>query len=80
MSTEQAKSFLERIKSDAALAGQVKGAKTADEVVKKATELGYSFSEQELAGVAAQLSDSELECVSGGKQVDVPMKCPSHIQ
>jgi predicted ribosomally synthesized peptide with nif11-like leader len=38
---EQAKSFLEKVKSDAALAEQVKDAKTADEVVKKAAELGY---------------------------------------
>ena len=66
MSAEAAKSFLEKVKADAVLAEQVKDAKTAGEVVKKAAELGYSFSEEDLRGVAAQLCDSELEGVSGG--------------
>jgi len=78
MSMEAAKSFVEKVKTDAALAEQVKDAKTAAAVVQKAAELGYSFSEQDLRGVEAPLSDSELEGVLGGKQPDVPMKCPTH--
>ena len=66
MSVEAAKSFLEKVKTDAAFAEQCKDAKTAGEVVKKAAELGYSFSKEDLLGVAAQLCDSELEGVSGG--------------
>jgi predicted ribosomally synthesized peptide with nif11-like leader len=67
MSRETAKSFMEKLKTDAALADQVKNAKTADEVVQKAMEMGYAFSEQDLLEVTAQLSESELQGVSGGK-------------
>ena len=75
MSIESAKFFVETVMMNAPVAEQYKGAKTADDIVKKAAEMGYSFSEQDLLEVTAQLSDSELEGVAGGKQVDVPMKC-----
>ena len=66
MSMEQAKSFLEKVKSEAAFAEQCKQAKTADEVVKKAAELGYSFTPAEFETESQRLSDDELGSVSGG--------------
>ena len=68
MGLESAKSFLEKVKTDAALADQVQRAKTAGEVVKKAAEMGYSFTQEDLQAASTQLSDVELQGVSGGEQ------------
>ena len=66
MSAESAKSFVEKVKTDAAFAKQCKDAKTADAVVKKAAKLGYSFTQTEFKAVSQELSDSALEGISGG--------------
>ena len=66
MSMEQAKSFLEKVRSETAFAKRCKDAKTADEVVKKAAELGYSFTQAEFETESQRVSDDELGSVSGG--------------
>jgi len=78
MSMEQAKSFLEKVKSDAALAEQVKDAKTADEVVKKAAELGYSFTQTEFETESQRVSDDELGSISGGDSGDTYIMCAAN--
>ena len=66
MSMESAKSFVEKVKTDAAFAKQCQKAKTADGVVKRAAELGYSFTQGDLQAASTQLSDAELKDVLGG--------------
>ena len=66
MSMESAKSFVEKVKTDIAFAKRCQDAKTADEVVKRAAELGYSFTQEDLQAASTQLSDAELNSVLGG--------------
>ena len=66
MSLESAKSFMEKVKTDAAFAKQCQKAKTADEFVKKAAELGYSFTQAEFDTASQDLSDDDLLNVTGG--------------
>ena len=76
MSMESAKSFVEKVKTDAAFAKQCQKAKTADEVVKRAAELGYSFTQEDLQAASTQLSDAELNGVLGGGGFhDYHVKC-----
>ena len=66
MSMEQAKLFLEKVRTDAAFAKRCQDAKTADEVVKKAAESGYAFTPGEFETESQRASDDELGSVSGG--------------
>jgi len=74
MSMEQAKSFVEKVRTDATFAEEVKVAKTAGEVVKKAEALGYSFTQEDLQAASTQMSDAELNGVLGGVHGEVTTK------
>ena len=62
MSEKQLKAFLAKAKADTELQEQLKAAKTPDEVVGIAKQHGHDFS----ADALSNLSDEELEGVSGG--------------
>ena len=67
MSLEQLKSFLAKAKGDSNLQDKLKEAKTPEDVVGIAKENGHEFT----ADKFSQLSDDELEGVSGGAGVCV---------
>jgi predicted ribosomally synthesized peptide with nif11-like leader len=77
MSEEQLKAFLEAVKADAGLQEKLKAAKDADAVVTIAKAAGFVISADELqkaqAAQSYELSDEELEGVSGGGEI------PFHI-
>ena len=65
MSLEQLKAFLEKVKWDTSLQEKLKAAKSPEDVVGIAKEHGHEFT----ADKFSQLSDEELEGVSGGGNV-----------
>ena len=71
MSAEQLQSFLEAIQVDTTLQEQLSSAADLDAVLKIAWEAGYAITEAEVIEARAnqklELSDEELEEVSGGK-------------
>ena len=72
MSEEQLKAFLEKAKGDTSLQEKIKSAKSQDDVVSIAKEHGHDFSAEHVV----QLSEEELESLSGGTVWGIP---PSSI-
>ena len=65
MPEEQFKAFLLRVQDDVSLQNSLQSAMSLDDVVGIAKDHGYQFS-QDLLG---ELSDTELESISGGCSV-----------
>ena len=74
MSMESAKSFAEKVKTDAAFGEKFKATKSVSEIVKKAAELGCSFTKQEIDSALERLTDAELTFISGGHG-PIPEQC-----
>ena len=66
MSSEQLKAFLEKIKGDTSLQEKLKAASDANAVTAIAKEVGFSISADDLKQAQSELSEEELESVSGG--------------
>ena len=66
MSEEQLKSFLEKVKTDTSLQEKLKGAADADAALAIAKEAGFSISTADLEKAQLELSDEELEGLTGG--------------
>ena len=66
MSEEQLKAFIAKAKNDQSIQEELKAAKTPEDVVGIAKELGYEFTADKIS----QLSEQELEGVAGGTQSD----------
>ena len=66
MSEEQIKAFLEAVKADEGLKERLKAAVDSDSVVAIAKETGFLISADELQRARAEISEDELEGVSGG--------------
>ena len=67
MSEEQLKAFLEKVKGDSSLQEKLKAAADANAVSAIAKEAGFSISTDDINKAQSELSDEELEGVSGGK-------------
>ena len=66
MSEEQIKAFLEAVKADAGLQEKLKAAGDSDAVVAIAKAAGCVISAEDLKRVQSEISEEELESVSGG--------------
>ena len=66
MSIESAKAFLERVKSDEDFGKSVGEIATSEERMKYVKTAGFDFTKEELDKVTTELSDEQLEEVSGG--------------
>ena len=62
VSLEQLKAFITKVKDDQAIQEKLKAAKTPEEVVAIAKEYGHEFTADKIT----ELSENELESVSGG--------------
>ena len=68
MSGQQLKAFLEAVKADAGLQGQLKAAANVDAVVAIAKAAGFKISSEELQKAQAEeVSEEELDGVVGGR-------------
>ncbi len=68
MSEEQLKAFLEKVKAEASLQARLNAAGDADAVAAIAKEAGFSISADDITKVQSEISEEELEGVSGGKE------------
>jgi len=68
MSEEQLKAFLEKVKGDTSLQEKLKAAADAEAVAAIAKEAGFMISADDLTKAQSELSDQELEGMSGGKR------------
>ena len=66
MSEEQLKAFLEAVKADAGLQEKLKAAADANAVASVAKEAGFSISSDYLNKAQSELSDADLEVITGG--------------
>ncbi len=66
MSEEQLKAFLVKAKDDQSIQDKLKAAKSPEDVVAIAKEHGYEFTVDESNNAKIELSEDELEKVSGG--------------
>jgi predicted ribosomally synthesized peptide with nif11-like leader len=66
MSEEQLKAFLEKVQGDTNLQEMLKAAVDVDAALAIATEAGFSISADDLKNAQSELSDEELEGLSGG--------------
>ena len=66
MSEEQLKAFLEKVQGDTSLQEKLKAAANSDAVLAIAKDAGFMISADDLTQVQSELSDEELEGVSGG--------------
>ena len=66
MSEEQLKAFLEKVKGDTSLQEKLKAAGDADAVVTLAKAAGFMISADDLKTAQANVSEEELEAISGG--------------
>ena len=81
MSEEQLKAFLETVKRDAGLQEKLKAAGDNDAVVAIAKEAGFSISADALKNApTTELSDEELEGVSGGGGCNPFMTCSKNTK
>ena len=71
MSLEELKAFLNKAKGDTNLHEKLKAAKSSDEVVSIGKEHGHEFTADKIS----QLSEEELEGVSGGLMVSRGIRC-----
>ena len=70
MSEEQLKAFIAKAKDDQSIQEKLKAAKTSEEVVAIAKEYGHEFTVDVLKNTKVNLSEEELEGVSGGKDAN----------
>ena len=66
MPEEQLKSFLEKVKGDSNLQRKLKAASDADAVLAIAKEEGFVISADDLQKAQAEVSEADLENVTGG--------------
>ena len=66
MSEEQLKAFLEKVQGDTSLQEKLKAAADSDAVLAIAKEEGFSISIDDIKAQQSELSEEELEGVTGG--------------
>ena len=72
MSEEQLKAFLEKVKADNSLQEKLKAAANPDAVLAIAKDAGFMISADDLKISQLELSEEELEAVTGGL-ISVPV-------
>ena len=82
MSEEQLKAFLEKVKAETSLQEKLKAATDNDAVVEIAKEAGFSVTADNLKNAQPEISDTELESVTGGAHSGSPChsiytQCPA---
>ncbi len=69
MSIESAKAFIERLKTDESFARKVGECKGEEARLAMAKADGYEFTVQEVKDLQSQLSEEDLEKISGGFRI-----------
>ena len=75
MSLESAKQFIERMKNDTDFAKQVTACADAQERMALVKTEGYEFTQEEIGQIKEQLSDEELDNITGGGCICADIWC-----
>ncbi len=76
MSMESAKAFLERMKNDEGFRKECSEKSSPEDRMKFVKESGFDFSKEEFEQVKSELSDEELDLVSGSYNGTAPKQFP----
>jgi len=68
MTMQSARDFLERMRTDPALAARMAAAASREERLSLAREQGFAFTPEELDAAKNELSDEELDRIGGGDE------------
>ena len=71
MSVDQARAFIEKMKSDGAFRDRIMAIEAVDARLAAARDAGFEFTEAEINEVKSELSDVELDRVAGGQLHEV---------
>ena len=71
MSIESAKAFLERVQNDEDFRKELEAQTSKDERMKFAKAQGFDFTKEEIESLTSELSDEEMDGVSGGSWIKV---------
>ena len=66
MSVDQARAFIEKMKSDEAFCDRIMAIEAVDARLAAARDAGFVFTEAEIKEVNSELNDDELDRVAGG--------------
>ena len=66
MSIESARTFIEKTKTDQTFADHVSACENETQVLELAKQSGIAFTPEELKQAASELSDADLDMVTGG--------------
>ena len=67
MSVDQARAFIEKMKSDGAFRDRIMAIEAVDARLAAASDAGFEFTEAEIKEVKSELNDDELDRAAGGK-------------
>ena len=67
MSVDQARAFIEKMKSDEAFCDRIMAIEAVDARLAAARDAGFVFTETEINEVKSELNDDELDRVAGGR-------------
>ncbi len=71
MSLDQARAFIEKMKSDEAFRERILAIENVDARLDAASGAGFQFTEAEVKVVQSELSDDELDAAAGGGYKDI---------
>jgi len=71
MSLDQARAFIEKMKSDEAFRNRIIAIEDVDARLEAASDAGFEFTEAEIKSVQSELSDDDLDQAAGGGVVFV---------
>ena len=71
MSVDQARAFIEKMKSDEEFRGRIMAIEAVDARLAAASDAGFEFTESEVKEVQGELSDDDLDQAPGGAAVVV---------
>jgi len=66
MSVDQARAFIEKMKSDEAFCDRIMAIEAVDARLAAASDAGFEFTEAEINEVKSELNDDELDRVAAG--------------
>jgi len=66
MSVDQARAFIEKMKTDEAFRNRIVAIEAVDARLAAASDAGFVFTEAEIKEVKSELNDDELDRVAGG--------------
>lgn len=75
MSLDQARAFIEKMKSDEIFRNRIMAIEDVDARLTAASDAGFEFTETEIKEIQSELSDDELDQAAGGVDTIYSASC-----